>query len=339
MMRRLQQVGRMLPMLVMVALLLTGCGDPYLSALQPKGPVAGMQYDLIKLSVIIMLGVFTVVIVIFTYVLIRYRKRKGDNSIPEQIEGNHKLEIIWTVIPFILLIVLAIPMVSTTFTLAKDYSNDKDAVQVKVTGHQFWWEFEYPDLKINTAQELYIPVNKKVYLSLEAADVIHSFWVPALGGKKDTNPGMTNHMWLESTVEGTFQGRCAELCGPSHALMDFKVKAVSQEEFDKWVVKMTKGENAPAENKAVATQGDEIFKQSCVSCHAVDGNGGKIGPDLTNFGNRQTVAGVLPNDKKHVAEWLKDPESVKPGNLMPNLKLQDDQVDALVEYLSSLKRQ
>ncbi|WP_232695841.1 cytochrome c oxidase subunit II [Brevibacillus daliensis] len=339
MIRRLQHVGRMLPLLLMVALLLTGCGDPYLSALQPKGSVADMQFNLIKLSIIIMLGVFTVVVVIFTYVLIRYRKKKGDNSIPEQVEGNHKLEIIWTAIPFVLLIILAVPMVTTTFALAKDYSNDKNVVQITVTGHQFWWEFEYPDQKIKTAQELYIPVNKKAHIKLESADVIHSFWVPALGGKKDTNPGMTNYLWLDAKEEGVFQGRCAELCGESHALMDFKVKVVSQEEYDQWVAKMTKGTNKPANNAVLADQGAEIFQKSCVNCHAVDGKGGPAGPDLTNFGDRTTVAGILKNDKKQLAKWLTDPEAVKPGNLMIIPKLEEKQVDALVEYLHSLKRE
>lgn len=357
MMRRLQQVGRLLPLFAVLALMLTGCSsDPYLSTLTPKGPAAEMQLFMMELSLYVMLFVFAVVVAIFAYVLVRYRKRKGDEGIPEQVEGNHKLEIIWTVIPFLLLIVIAVPMVSTTFTLAKDYSQDKDAVKVKVTAHQFWWEFDYPEAKIKTAQELYIPVGKKVWLELTSTDVIHSFWVPGIAGKTDTNPGMTNTMWLEASEEGVFQGKCAELCGASHALMDFKVKVVSQDEFDAWVAKMSKEKpesSTEGADTALATEGQEIFQKSCVGCHAIDGNGGKLGPDLSDYSERETVAGFLRNDpqhtgddavrsenlKKNLHKWLSNPEEVKPGNLMKIPQLKPEEVDALTEYLSNLKRQ
>lgn len=236
-MKSWQQSWRQLFLFGLLALTLSGCGMRELSALQPQGPVAAMQFDLMKLSASIMIGVFIVVMLILTYVLIRYRKRPGQEGIPKQVEGSHTLEIIWTVIPFLLLIVMAVPTVTTGFTLGKEYNKD-EALQVRVTAHQFWWEFEYPDLGVSTAQDLVLPVNQKVQFTLTSADVMHAFWIPALGGKIDTNPGLENKMWLQADRTGVFYGKCAELCGASHALMDFKVDVLEQDEFAAWAEKM-----------------------------------------------------------------------------------------------------
>jgi cytochrome c oxidase subunit 2 len=332
------QLGwRLLSMVMALALLLAGCGRDNLSTLIPKGPVAEKQFFLMTLTSAIMTGVFLVVLTIFTFVLIRYRQRPGQTGIPKQVEGSHKLEILWTVIPFLLLIVMAVPTVAIAFDLAKEYTN-KEALIVKVTAHQFWWEFEYPDLGVATAQDLVIPAGKKVQFEVTSADVIHAFWIPALGGKIDTNPGLTNKMWLQANEPGTYFGKCAELCGASHALMDFKVQALEPAAFDAWAQKMKAANTAPAPTAtAAAAQGQEIFKKSCLGCHAIGSEGGKLGPNLTNFADRIRVAGILENNKENIAAWLKDPQKVKPGNTMPNLNLDDAQVNALVEYLSTLK--
>lgn len=332
---RWQHLYRLLPVLLGLVWLTTGCGDPYLSTLQPSGPVASEQLFLMKLALYIMIGVFLVVITIFFYVIIRFRKREGQTELPVQVEGNHKLEIIWTVIPILLLLIIAVPTVTSTFKLAKNYSNDQNSVLVKVTGHQFWWEFEYPKLGVVTAQELYIPVGKKIQFELESDDVIHSFWVPALGGKTDNNPGLTNNMWLQADKPGTYKGKCAELCGTSHALMDFKVIAVSPEEFDKWVANMKKPAEIAFSDQA--KQGEQVFQKSCLGCHAVGEQGGKVGPNLTNFGDRDLVAGIRANNKEELEKWIKSPQDVKPGNKMPQVPLTDEQVSSVVEYLSSLK--
>ncbi len=326
---------RLLLFVVATTLVLSGCGDPTLSALLPQGPVAESQYWLMKLSVSIMLGVFFVVLVIFTYVLIRYRKRPGQDGIPKQVEGNHKLEILWTVIPFLLLIVMAVPTVSINFALAKQYPKE-EALQVKVIGHQFWWEFQYPDLGITTAQDLYIPTGKKIQFDLTSADVIHSFWIPSLGGKMDTNPGLNNSFWLQADKAGVYKGKCAELCGASHALMEFKVVAVTPDEFGKWTNDY-KAATAAAPATDLAKQGQEIFQKSCIGCHAVGSQGGNLGPNLTDVGARERIAGILENKPDQMAKWLRDPQAVKPGNKMPNLNLEPGQVDALVEYLEGLK--
>ncbi|GED68799.1 cytochrome c oxidase subunit 2 [Brevibacillus reuszeri] len=332
-----QQLWRQLSLFGLLALVLTGCGKDELSALKPSGPVAAMQYDLMMLSSAIMIGVFVVVMLIFTYVLIRYRKRPGQQGIPKQVEGNHALEILWTVIPFLLLIIMAIPTVTTGFALGKVYSKE-EAVQVTVTAHQFWWEFEYPELGVSTAQDLVLPVGKKVQFNVTSADVMHAFWIPALGGKIDTNPGQENKIWLQADKPGIYYGKCAELCGASHALMDFKVEVMEQADFDKWTAGMKGVQSADpvTATAAGAAQGQEIFNKSCLGCHAIAGKGGKMGPNLTNFADRERVAGILAHTPENIAEWLKDPQKVKPGNNMPNLNLDDAQVKALVDYMSTL---
>lgn len=332
-----------------------------LSALNPKGPVAEKQLSVILISLGVMIGVFAVVMIIYVYVLVRFRKRPGQTGVPKQVEGSHKLEIIWTTIPFLLLIVIAVPTVLYTFELDKDYSNDPDALQVRVTGHQYWWEFDYLNEEVSTAQDLIIPAGRTISFHLESADVIHSFWVPALGGKKDTNPGMTNMMYLKANEPGVYYGKCAELCGPSHGLMEFKVKAVTPEEFDRWIAGL-KTPTASAPLSAKAVEGEKVFKDQCLSCHAIYNpqskqvEGGRSGPNLVNYADRLTVAGILANRddngvdlKNNLKKWLEDPQAVKPGNLMPNpmpvtnspmkvdLGLNEQQVDALVEYLAAQK--
>jgi cytochrome c oxidase subunit 2 len=211
--------------------------------------------------------------------VIRYRKKKGISRMPKQTEGSTLLEVVWTVIPLVLLAILAVPTVSTTFSLAEEKPSSEDALEVRVVGYQYWWEFEYLNAngkRFKTAQELHIPVGKKVYLKVEGKDVLHSFWVPALAGKIDVVPGRVNTFWLDAKKAGVYQGKCAELCGASHALMDFKVYAEEQSDFDKWVDQMT----TPVKLTTKAqVEGEKIYKQNCLSCHA--GPQPKIkGPDL-----------------------------------------------------------
>lgn len=332
-MKHWQQVWRLLLLMVLM-LTLAGCGKPYLSALDPKGPVAAEQLDLILLSSYIMIGVFVVVAIIYTYVLVRFRKKQGQDEIPEQVEGNHKLEIIWTVVPIILLVFLAIPTVISTFDLAEEYPAG-EAVQIRVTSHQFWWEFEYTEHGFKTAQEFYVPVGKKVQFVTTSADVIHSFWVPALGGKIDTNPGQETTIWLQADEAGRYEGRCAELCGSAHALMNFQVVAVEQAEFDNWVAQMQG--YAPEPETDLATQGSLVFQQNCITCHAIGAEGGQSAPNLAGFANRALVAGIMANTPENVAEWIKAPQVYKPGNSMPGFaQLADEEIAALVEYLGSL---
>lgn len=332
-MSRFKWFWRLAPLFAAIMLLLSGCGDPTLSALDPKGPMAKEQLEVIKISLGVMIFVIAVVLAIYVYVLIRFRKKEGDNEIPKQVEGSHMLEIIWTVIPIILLVIIAVPTVYYTFKHSQDYTKDPNVLQVKVTAHQFWWQFEYPKYGINTAQDLVIPVGQKVAFELTSADVNHSFWVPSLGGKIDTNPGLTNVWHLEADQPGIYKGKCAELCGASHALMDFKVRAVPEAEFIQWTEKM----KAPNTVAADAKSGEQIFKDNCLSCHAVTPNGAGLGPNLNGFASRDKVAGILDNTPDNIKHWVTDPQAVKPGNKMPSLGLNETQVNNVVEYLRTLK--
>ncbi|UII57274.1 cytochrome c oxidase subunit II [Cytobacillus spongiae] len=347
---------RLLSLFTVLALILSGCGEPFLSTLKPAGEVAKTQYDLMLLSTSIMVGVILVVTVIFFIVIFRFRRK--DDSIPKQVEGSHKLEIIWTVIPIVLLLILAVPTVSATFKLAdvsemdkKNEEGKRDALVVNVRANLYWWEFEYPDQGIITGQELVVPTDERVYFNLIASDVKHSFWIPSAGGKIDTNTDNVNKFWLEfdqkaaDEANGLFYGKCAELCGPSHALMDFKVKALPKAEFDQWVNDMQNAEEPVAET-ASAQEGQEIFNQSCIGCHAVTPQDGRPeqarqAPNLANFGERTKIAGILDHNEKELKNWLKDPETYKPANKMSETynDLTEEQLDALAEYLMSLKVQ
>ncbi|WP_339145685.1 MULTISPECIES: cytochrome c oxidase subunit II [unclassified Sutcliffiella] len=342
---------RIVSLFSVMALFLSGCGKPFLSALQPVGEVADMQKSLILLSTAIMTLVVVVVSIIFIYVVVKFRQRKGDKEIiPKQVEGSHKLEITWTVIPILLLLILAVPTVSYTFHLAdvsKMDEEETDALIVNVTAHLYWWEFEYPEYGVVTSQDLYVPTDENIYFNLEASQVKHSFWIPSAGGKMDTNTDNVNRFWLNfdservGQAENLFHGKCAELCGPSHALMDFKVKTMSREEFDQWIEDMQGTEHA-ADDTELAQAGEEIFAQSCIACHAIGADpqaDANVGPNLTNFGDRTKIAGILDHTPEELERWIKDPEEIKPGNLMTGKygDLKQEEVDALVEYLMSLK--
>lgn len=345
---------RLISLFAILALILSGCGKPYLSALKPAGEVANTQYDLMKLSTYIMVGVILIVLIIFVLVFIRFRRK--DDTVPKQVEGSHKLEIIWTVVPILLLLILAVPTVAATFKLADVSQMDKKntkALVINVRSHLYWWDFEYPGKGIVTSQELVVPTNQKVYFNLKSMDVKHSFWIPAIGGKLDTNTENINKFWLEfddkkaNAAGNLFYGKCAELCGPSHALMDFKVKAISKDKFDSWVTAM-KNVKAPAKAQTdLAQQGQEIFtKNGCIGCHAVTPankmpDTARVAPNLTNFGDRSRVAGILDHNKTELKNWIRTPEKYKPGNMMTGKypEMTEDQLNALAEYLMSLKVQ
>lgn len=317
----------------LLLLLLSGCsGDPRLDTLNPVGTAGEKQLNLIRWSFFLMVGVFALVMSIFIYVLVRFRKRKGIDVMPEQVHGNTMLEVIWTVIPIILLAILTVPTVKYTFELAETPKSDKDLV-VKVTGHQYWWEFEYPQLGIKTAQELHIPVGKRVYLELHGTDVLHAFWVPVLAGKVDIVPGRVTKMWIDAKKPGIYHGKCAELCGAGHALMDFKVYA--DKDFDKW----TKQMQQPPKKPTISTmkEGERVYMQNCMGCHS--GLNKTIpGPSLDKFGTRHMIAGILPHDDASLRKWLKNPAAVKPGAKMPKIDyLHDDEMNALVKYLMDRK--
>ena len=349
---------RLFSLLAVMMVFLSGCGEDYLSTLKPSGEVGKQQLNLLLLTTVIMTLVVVIVSVIYLLAFLKYRRaRVGENVIPKQVEGSHTLEVIWTVIPIILLLIIAVPVVTTTYKFADvaamdevDEEGNKTALTINVTAKLYWWEFEYPNQGIVTAQELVVPTGEKVYFNLKAADVKHSFWIPAVGGKMDTNVENLNKFYLvfdkesKDLKDGVFYGKCAELCGPSHALMDFKVKTLSKADFNNWVSEMKASKNHVASGD-LEKQGEDIFKTSCITCHAVsgDGKGTGIAPNLATFGDRNRVAGVLDHNKKEIKKWINDPQSVKPGNTMPQpekinngKKFSDQELDALAAYLMGL---
>ncbi|MED4473075.1 MULTISPECIES: cytochrome c oxidase subunit II [Bacillaceae] len=326
-------------MLSFTAIVLSACGKENLTALDPKGYGAEKSMDIMILSIVIMTAVFIIVAIIFTIAVVRFREKKGrEDYIPKQVEGNHTLEIVWTAIPIVLVFVLAIPTIITIFDLA-DTAEAESSIRVEVTGNQYWWHFDYKGEEIQTSQDLYVPVGKKVYLDIQSSDVIHSFWVPTISGKMDANPENVNTMFIEAYEEGVYWGKCAELCGPSHSLMDFKVVAVSQDEFDQWVEDMKNVNPEEKPQDAVASEGQDLFEaNNCMACHAIGSSPVAVGPNLTNYANRTAVAGILEPTKENLVDWIMDPESIKPGNKMTGNypEVSRDEAEKIAEYLMQL---
>jgi cytochrome c oxidase subunit 2 len=315
---------------------LTGCTwrpDGF-HAVSPEGRSIQRLFGLVlALSVITIVAVA----VVLAYVLVRYRGRGKPFDVGERNGGHPRVQLAWTAGLAIFFAVLAVLMVRTM-----DAVEDPGAgsgLQVEVIGHQWWWEFRYPDLNIVTANELYVPVGQPMTIKLSAADVIHSFWVPQFGWKMDAIPGRTTTMNVTVDKTGTFQGTCTEYCGDEHAWMRIKVVAQAPTQFDAWVKAQQQPSVPPQGDLAVA--GDTLFLTStCISCHTIRGGGGNgtIGPDLTHVGSRTTLAaGVIDNTPQNLADWIRDPAAIKPGVRMPASNFTDQELQALVAYLESLK--
>jgi cytochrome c oxidase subunit 2 len=218
-----------------------------------------------------------------------------------------------------------------------------DALTVQITGYQWWWHVEYlnpqPSLRITTANELHLPVGRPILFLLEGGDVIHSFWVPNLHGKTDLVPGRQNSTWLQIDRPGVYRGQCAEYCGLQHAHMALVVVAEPEDAFQRWVA--AQRHPAPAPSTPEQTRGLDIVERGpCAMCHTIRGTqaGGRMGPDLTHFASRSTIAaGTAPNTPGYLAGWIADPQHLKPGNRMPPTGLASEDLQAVVAYLGSLR--
>jgi cytochrome c oxidase subunit 2 len=270
------------------------------------------------------------------YAIIRYRRRSPD-ELPSQTHGNTRLEIAWTIIPSLVLLVIAVPTINTIF--AADAVPQNATQYVKVIGHQWWWEFQYPNLGVTTANELHLPLGETVRFDLTSADVIHSFWFPRMGGKVDVVPTRTNHMWFTPRETGEFYGQCVEFCGTQHANMRMRLYVDTPEQFQAWVQQQRAEAVQPTSGPAQA--GAEVFQRSaCVACHTVRGTNarGVIGPDLTHIGSRRTLAaGMLDNTPENMSRWIRDPQGVKVGNKMVLPPVGDQDLAAIVAYLQALR--
>jgi cytochrome c oxidase subunit 2 len=307
-------------------------------------PVSTPANNILELSwfvVAITGGIFVTVGGLLTWAIIRYRARKtDDNSEPAQIYGSTQVELAWTVIPILIVVVLFLTTARIIFAI-QDAPKPKAALDVTVVGHQFWWEFRYPALGIVTANELHVPVSsvgdpKPTFLHLLSADVDHSFWVPQLAGKTDLIPNHPNDMWIDPHHTGVFVGQCAQFCGVEHAKMLLRVYVDSPEEFAAWVQQ----QKQPGVQDTSVAAGRHIFEtQACTNCHAVAGTAatGTFGPDLTHLASRATIAsGAALNTPENLHAWIQDPDHFKPGALMPAMQLNGEQIDQLVAYLTSL---
>jgi len=306
-------------------------------------PVSTPAQSIFGLSVFVlwtMAAIFVVVFSLLAYAAVRFRNKRGDDrSEPAQIYGSTQVELAWTVIP--VLIVVALFLAATRVILAvQNAPHPASALEVIVTGHQYWWEYRYPQLKIVTANELHVPVSDPAhptptFLTLLSADTDHSFWVPRLGGKTDLIPNHPNQMWIDPHETGLFLGQCAQYCGTQHAKMLLRVYVQSPEEFQRWVHE----EQLSAHNTSSA--GERVFESTaCVNCHTVSGTPakGKFGPDLTHLMSRDTIAaGAAPNTPETLRLWIKKPDAIKPGSKMPAMGLNDQDLDAVTAYLETLR--
>jgi cytochrome c oxidase subunit 2 len=286
--------------------------------------------------------IFLIVAGLLVYTIIRFRQRAGDDaSEPPQIYGSNQIELAWTVLPLLIVFVLIL-VTSRTIADIQNRKASPGAVHATVIGHQWWWEIRYPELGIVTANELHVPASsgssqQPTFLKLESADVAHSFWVPQLAGKTDVIPNRENQMWIEPTQPGTYLGNCAEYCGMQHARMLIRVIVHPPGEFEHWVAQQ---QQAVAEQTNAQAGRQVFFSNSCVNCHAIQGTSaqGKFGPDLTHLMSRETLAsGAVPNNPATLRAWVRDPQTLKAGCLMPNMQLTDNEVDQIVAYLQTLK--
>ena len=304
----------------------------------PAHSIVHLSHFVLSITALIFIVVFT----LLAYATIKFRARAGDPARePAQVYGSTQIEMAWTVIPILIVVVLFLATARVIHAI-QDAPQPANALQVTVIGHQFWWEFRYPTLGIVTANELHIPTTDPAhpaptFLKLMSADTDHSFWVPQLAGKTDLIPNHPNDTWVEPDRPGLFLGQCAQYCGTQHAKMLLRVYVEPPEVFAAWVHAQQQVGNQDPQVAA----GRRVFESTaCINCHAVGGTpgNGRFGPDLTHLMSRDTIAaGAALNTPENLRLWVRQPDAIKPGSLMPAMQLGDADLDALVKYLETLK--
>lgn len=339
----------LIPLGLFSSLFLTGCSvftNANQSTFDPKGPVALEQLNLFMLSFWLITFIFVAVGSVLLYAVIRFRWKPGMEELPVQTHGHPLVEVSLIVASVLLLVLLAIPTIRVSvFSYNVPEAQEEDVIEVTAIAYQWWWRFEYPNAGAVTANELVIPVGRPIRVQLRSGDVVHSFWVPKLAGKRDMIPNRSNNLWFQADEAGEYYGQCAEFCGTSHANMLFRVIALEESEYEEWLKMKDRPSPAPEPDQKYALQGSNLFKtKGCVQCHTIKGGGGSgiLGPDLSHFGTRTTVAaGLLDNTPENVASWIRNPEFIKPGNLMTDgvmqQNLKEEEIESLTAYLRSLK--
>ena len=314
-------------------LVLSGCSSTAPSAIDARGPAA---QEILNLSWLLFILGGIVYFVVMVYLIIALFRRRRSEVIDQRKErlGITMGGVIVTVIILLVVFGFSVRVLGNVSAI-----NEPSQVSVRIYAHQWWWQVEYPELDIVTANEIHIPVGQPVLLDLRSPDVIHSFWVPQLHGKRDVVPGQVNTFWITASEPGIYWGECAEFCGAQHAQMRFVVVAESPDEYEAWVAEQQQAAQEP--ENAYYQRGLEVFMQSgCAGCHTIAGTDaqGMQGPDLTHLASRQTLAaGALTNTKANLGGWVADPQGIKPGNKMPNIPIPGEDFRTLIDFLTTLE--
>jgi len=314
------------------------------SIFAPESTPADQLYQLALFVLAVCGGIFIVVFTLLVYSVVKFRRRDGDDGRePPQVYGSDQLEMAWTVIPVLIVVVLFLTSARVIHSV-QDAREPADAIEVTVVGHQFWWEFRYTHYGFTTANELHVPVSDPshptpTFLTLLSADTDHSFWVPRLAGKTDLIPNKVNHLWIDPHNVGLYLGQCAQYCGVEHAKMLLRVYVQPRDQFDQWVKEQQQPAAVDPPPDAVA--GRRVFESTaCINCHTIRGTvaNGRFGPDLTHLMSRDTIgSGILPNTPQTVRAWISNPDAFKPDCLMPAMNLSDDEWDQMAAYLATLR--
>src|SRR5579864_4372731 len=310
---------------------------PSLSPTNIFAPVSTPAQSIVDLSVFVLTvtaAIFVVVFSLLAYVVVKFRKREAtDGHEPAQVYGSTQVELAWTVIPTLIVVVLFLAAARVIASI-QNAARPSNALEVTVIGHQFWWEYRYPSLKVVTANELHIPVSdqshpRPTFITLLSADTDHSFWVPRLGGKPDLIPNHPNSMLVDPQQTGLYLGQCAQYCGTQHAKMLLRVYVDSREDFDRWIEEQSQ----PPHVADTGSEGQRIFERTaCINCHTIAGTpaNGTFGPDLTHLMSRQTIAsGAAKNNLGSLIAWIYNPDLMKPGCKMPAMGLSTAQAAAV----------
>jgi cytochrome c oxidase subunit II len=312
------------------------------SIFSPESTPAKSIFDLSTFVLAITGIIFVVVVTLLGYSMLKFRASSANaDREPAQVYGSTQIELAWTVIPILIVVVLFLATARVLHAV-QDAPQPPGAIEVTAIGHQYWWEFRYPKLGVVTANELHIPVSDPAnptptFLTLLSADTDHSFWIPELAGKTDLIPNHPNRMWMDPQRTGIFLGQCAQYCGVQHAKMLLRVSVDSPQDFASWVL----AQQQPATQDESAAAGRHIFETTaCINCHTVRGTvaNGQFGPDLTHLMSRATIAsGAAQNTTDNLRIWTQSPDVIKPGSLMPAMKLSTADLDSVVSYMQTLR--
>jgi cytochrome c oxidase subunit II len=309
---------------------------------EPLATAGQEEKAIALLTAAITLAIFLVTGGLIVYTIWRFRRREDDQSLqePPQVYGSNQIEVAWTVIPILIVFVL-IGVSVRVIAAVENASPSADSVKLRLVGHQWWWSVVYPQFGVVTANEIHVPISTGrglvTQIQLESVDVIHSFWIPQLAGKTDLIPNRLNFTWIDPKEPGVYLGNCAEYCGTQHANMLLRVIAQPVDDFNRWA---SEQKLSAVEDPNAAAGKQAFLSLACVNCHAVKGTpaNGQFGPDLTHLMSRMTIgAGVLPLTHDNLRAWINDPQTLKPGCLMPSMKLTDPELNEVVAYLETLR--